>query len=303
VTPPFRLDLTAWVMRRGAHNAVDRWDARDGTYQRVFDTSVGPLDVTAAQRGTESEPALHVHVSGEGASTPTARTEVSHTLERSLGLSVDLSDFYRDVSGAAVPGPMVDRFRGVHPPRFHTLFEALLAAVSCQQLSLVVGISLLNRLSWEFGRRGPCGAPAFPRPADLDHVEAADIRALGYSSRRAAVITSLAREVEEFALEDVVSAEDDAEVRARLCAIQGIGPWSADYVLLRGMGRLDVFPGDDAGARKRLRRLLGPEAASDPEAPTRLVAEWKGWAGLLYFHLLLDALEESGQIGPAASRK
>jgi DNA-3-methyladenine glycosylase II len=90
---------------------------------------------------------------------------------------------------------------------------------------------------------------------------------------------------------------DDVAAVERLTALRGIGRWTAEYVLLRGLGRLHVFPGDDIGAQNKLKRLLAIETPLDYEGVRTLVARWHPFAGLVYFHLLLDALTRS-QGGP-----
>jgi DNA-3-methyladenine glycosylase II len=69
------------------------------------------------------------------------------------------------------------------------------------------------------------------------------LRKLGYSRRNSEVLVGLARRVVEgdVDLDDLVQA-DDATAISRLCELDGIGRWSAEYVLLRGLGRLHVFP-------------------------------------------------------------
>ena len=62
------------------------------------------------------------------------------------------------------------------------------------------------------------------------------------------------------------------------------------------MGRLNVFPGDDVGARNNLRRRLRVQEPLDYEDVGRLVGPWRPFAGLLYFHLLLDSLAEAGYL-------
>ena len=50
-------------------------------------------------------------------------------------------------------------------------------------------------------------------------------------------------------------------VRSELLGLRGVGRWTAEvHVLLRGLGRLQVFPGDDVGAQKSLARWLGRPA-------------------------------------------
>jgi hypothetical protein len=60
--PPFRLDLTAWALRRRGHNIVDLWDAT--TYQRVLEIGGIPLKVAVRQVGSSEHPRLHVSVTG-----------------------------------------------------------------------------------------------------------------------------------------------------------------------------------------------------------------------------------------------
>src|SRR5690606_28992944 len=70
-------------------------------------------------------------------------------------------------------------------------------------------------------------------------------------------------------------------LREELLALRGVGPWTADLMLLRGFRRLEVFPSGDAGAARTLREVL-PEA--DAEELLRGLGPYRG---MLYFHLLL----------------
>jgi DNA-3-methyladenine glycosylase II len=94
-------------------------------------------------------------------------------------------------------------------------------------------------------------------------------------------------------LDQLVAVVDPAASQA-LQRRRGIGRWSAEYALLRGLGRLAVFPADDVGARNSLRRFLGCESGMDYEDVRRAVSPWAPYAGLVYFHLLLDHLERAG---------
>lgn len=71
---------------------------------------------------------------------------------------------------------------------------------------------------------------------------------------------------------DGIAALDDTAAIATLRNIRGVGHWTAEYALLRGLGRLHVFPGDDVGARNALRRWLGIEEPLDYDGVRRLLA-------------------------------
>jgi DNA-3-methyladenine glycosylase II len=126
------------------------------------------------------------------------------------------------------------------------------------------------------------------------------LRAFGFSSRKAQYIISISR----FALEgggknaasglEALESLPDEEAEAGLLTLRGVGRWSAQYVLLRGMGRLGVFPGDDVGARAKLSEWLGVKSGLDYEGVRRIAVRWHPYGGLIYFHLLLKSLRAKG---------
>src|SRR5581483_11175823 len=117
----------------------------------------------------------------------------------------------------------------------------------------------------------------------------------GFSRQKVRALLTLARGIERGDIDlETLSGKDDATVCANLQSLRGVGRWSAEYVMLRGLGRLHVFPGDDVGAQKRLARWLGRSAPLDYAGVRKAVAPWRPYAGLVYFHLLLDGLSNAG---------
>lgn len=289
---PFRLDLTAWALRRQAHNAVDRWDA-PSTYGRVlcFDGRAAGLSVS--QSGGPDTPRLLVLLAGMSVDED-AEGSARGALDRLLGLSVDLSAFSAMAATDPVLGPLAERMRGLKPPRFPTVFEALVNGVACQQLSLAVGIHLVNRLTAAHGTTEydhPDDPRAFPDPSALAGLPPETLNRHGFSAAKSRTIVEAARAIAsgDLDLEALHRLDDDAAVE-RLTRLYGIGRWTAEYILLRGLGRLHVFPGDDVGARNKLKRVLQLDTPLDYDAVSRLVARWRPYAGVVYFHLLLDSL-------------
>ena len=292
---PFRLDLTAWALRRCSHNAVDRWDT--AAYERVVSLAGGPVALSVTQVAGPHAPRLSILLAGRRIDQPVQALS-RNALKRLLGLSVDLSPFAAMAARDPLLGPLAARLRGLKPPRFPTVFEALVNGVACQQLSLAVGIHLLNRLAADRGQAtfdGPGGPRAFPDPEDLASLEPDDLKRHGFSSTKARTIIETAQAVVagDLDLEGLEGLEDRAAIE-RLTSLRGIGRWTAEYVLLRGLGRLHVFPGDDVGAHNKLRRLFAIDTPLDHEAVGRLVARWHPYAGIVYFHLLIDSLSRAG---------
>jgi DNA-3-methyladenine glycosylase II len=295
---PFRLDLTVWALRRRSDNIVDRWDGT--TYRRVLLLPAGPVEVAVKQPASPEEARLQVAVAGQPLRAA-VRAGVTASLERMLGLRIDLAEFYRFAAHHRLLGSLAQRFRGMKPPRFATVFEGVINAMACQQVTLTLGIRLLNRLAVTCGTvfgEGDEAVYAFPGPVDLARLSPADLRRFGFSRQKSRSMIELARSVAErdLDLEALASLPDDEAVKC-LCELRGVGRWTAEYVLLRGLGRTRVFPGDDVGARNNLQRWLRLAAPLNYEGVRRVLARWDDYAGLVYFQLLLDRLAEASYLG------
>ena len=295
--PPFRLDLTVWMLRRRPDNLMDRWDGQ--TYRRIWALEDEAVELATTQFGASDAPHLRVTLSGT-CLAPEMEEAARAILTRTLGLSVDLAAFYRFAETDAKLGPLVRRFRGVKPPRFPSVFEALGNGIACQQITLTQGIHLLNRLAQAYGPAATNGDPtmhAFPRPRDLARLAPQELRPLGFSGQKGRALVELAGALAQgrLDLEALADLDDDVALE-RLLALRGVGRWTAEYVLLRGLGRLDRFPGDDVGARNNLSRWLSLTDPLDYSGVQRMIAPWSAYGGLLYFHLLLDHLAEAGYL-------
>ncbi len=295
--PPFRLDLTAWALRRRKENLIDRWDGF--AYRRVLMLGSNPAEVEIIQDGPPERPRLRVTMTARGGA-PESKTSLKALLTRMLGLRIDLAPFYAFAAGQKKIAALVQKFRGLKPPCFPSVYEALVNGVACQQLSLTVGIILLNRLAKRYGvsftRRGET-VYSFARPEELGRSTQAGLRHLGFSRQKGLALRELSRLVlqKKVDLEPLRNYGDEA-VLEMLNSLRGIGRWTGEYVLLRGLGRIHVFPGDDVGARNKLQRLLDVRKPLDYEGVRRIRERWMPYGGLIYFHLLLDSLAAEGHL-------
>jgi DNA-3-methyladenine glycosylase II len=295
--PPFRLDLTVWTLRRRPDNIMDRWDGQ--TYRRVLVEDGNPFEIAVTESEQSGMPRLHVSVTG-GVAVSKVKAYAIATVKRLLGIHVDLIEFYRFCENDVTLRSLTSQFRGSKPPRFPTYFETLVNAIACQQLTLTVGIRLLNRLT------EACGLGieteeglfhAFPRPQELANMDIEKLREMGFSYQKARYLTGLAGAVmeQQFSLEEIERLDDRNAVN-RLCSLKGVGRWTAEYFLLRGLGRTHIFPGDDVGARNHLQSWLQLSEPMNYEVVHKRLRHWDAYGGLIYFHLLLKSLAEKGII-------
>jgi DNA-3-methyladenine glycosylase II len=293
--PPFRLDLTVWALRRRPDNAVDRWDGR--TYRRVLMIDSQAAEVAVHQVGGPGAPQLEVDLTG---SHLTVRQEelAKVLLERMLGVQKNLKPFYRLAMSDPRLRPLVEEFRGLKPPQFPTVFEAVVNGIACQQLSLLVGILLLSRLAQRVGVMSAIAknaSHAFPDATDLAGVKPLSLKSLGFSTNKSQALLDVSSAIRDrhLNLESLFQLDNQVALE-RLVKLRGVGRWTAEYVLLRGLGRLDIFPGDDVGARKKLAQFLRKKKPLDYDGVRRAVAGWQPYAGLVYFHLLLARIKKAG---------
>jgi len=189
---------------------------------------------------------------------------------------------------AAVLGPLAAAHPGLRVPGVFEGFEAGVRAIVGQQISVRGMVTLLGRVAARFGEPLDAGDTpverTFPAAETLAEAGASDIASLGLPLARARSIVALARAVGDgLVLAPGVDVEATID---RLLALPGIGPWTAHYIAMRGLGWPDAFLATDLGVRKALNET----------ATARIVAHaerWRPWRAYAVVHLWHSNLRET----------
>ena len=291
VRAPYRLDLTVNVLRRLSTNLVDVLSP-DGAYVRWLG---GASDVALVRVSQSSPETLTIVIEGDRHEHP----RLLKLVRQMLGVEVDLTPFYRSASKVQWLYPLVSRMRGVRPPRYPTLWEACVNAIVFQQISLHAASAIMGRLT--VGLSEPVehsGIRLYPFPSREQVLSAPDsvLRGAGLSAGKLATLRRVADALRTGVLDEArLERLASPEAAALLRSIKGIGPWTAVVILLRGLGRLDVFPANDTSVARNL-RLVGGPAALDVETLLDTLGPERG---MLYYHLLLGRLETRGALSPS----
>ena len=295
---PLHFEATVRVLQRRPSNLVDVWD--DGTYRRLLSTRAGPSLVEVTNRGSVDAPDVRLRmVAGE--TSEAALADASRTMRRVLGLDLDPGPLHRLAEKERALGPLATALRGMRPPRFTGLFETVMNVVPFQQMSLDSGVATVRRLVERFGSVLEHAGRRHHAAPDAEAVAGARldaIRRCGLSRAKAETLRGVARKIRSGQLSEERLAEmPSPEAIRSLTELPGIGPWSANVILLRGLGRLDVFPPGDVGAQRGLRALLHlrPGATLGP-----ILDRFGDRRGYLYFFALGGALLARGLIHPAS---
>jgi len=178
-------------------------------------------------------------------------------------------------------GPSVRRRAGLRVPGSFDGFETALRVVLGQQVSVRAATTVSSRVAAALGEpvETPFGDLSRLAPSPEAVAEAGEDRlaGLGMPGARARSLVALAREVARggLSLERHPGAE---EAVARLCAVPGIGDWTAQVVAMRALGDPDAFPAGDLGVRK----ALGGVSAREAEARAE---RWRPWRAYATMHL------------------
>jgi DNA-3-methyladenine glycosylase II len=263
VTAPYNLKATVRLLQRRPTNRVDRWEA-DG-YRRAMPTA---------------------HVA---------------TLRWMLGL--DAPPAPESALAAREPrlAPVLNALTGFRTPCFPTLFETCASVLPFQQLSLDAGTAIVGRIVERYGLQMTLdGTPwfCFPTPGAIANAHADHLRETGLSRSKVAALQGLARMITDGSLSsEHLRTLPTLEAIAALRALPGIGPWSANLILLRGCRRLDVFPEGDVGAARNLTALLQPPVPFTAADASAFATRFGDQRGYLYFLALGNQLNSRGLLG------
>jgi DNA-3-methyladenine glycosylase II len=279
---PYSLALTAERYARFPE-IVDRFDG--AVYRRFLPVGRRGVLLSVAQGGPPGRAVLEVTLSGAAAGSPAAHRAARRVVEGALGAAQPVRGFYRAFAADAVIGEAIRDFRGLRVAGVPSLWEALVTAILAQQVNLPFAYDIRRELTETFGRRARCDGEtfhAFPEPGSFAAETPARLRRFRLSDAKAKAILGLAEAFAGGALvEGEVAALDDEAAIERLTAFRGVGRWTAEIGLLRGLARPDIFPAGDLGVVKYLAQgLLGRRGKAKEDAMRRFAERWIPWRGL-----------------------
>lgn len=283
--PPFNFGLSANIFS-GRDARFRRYEA--GAFWQVIKLGKRLALLSLQSAGSVDAPELSAELAPDGVSGDSAQ-EAEEVIRRLFNLDLDLLPFYEAVWADRVMSVLTGRLRGLRSPRTETVFEALIDSIIEQQISLKAAWSLQRRVIETFGdvlRINDNVYYAFPRPEALAAATVEQLRSCGLSARKAEYVRDSARLVTNGLDLESLQDYDNNRVIEELRRIRGVGAWTAELTLVRGMGRLDAIPADDLGIRRCISHYYcGGKEITGVEA-RRIADAWSGWRGLASFYLL-----------------
>lgn len=178
-----------------------------------------------------------------------------------------IAEALRDLPGEA----------GLRLPGSIDAFELAVRAVLGQQVTVAAARTLAHRFVERFGE--PVATPwpeiakAFPQPAVIAAAPVERIAELGIIRTRAHAIIEIAKAWPAIAAHLAPHAPAEPLIEA-LCALPGIGPWTAHYIAMRALSWPDAFPPRDVAVLKAMNLLFDTSSQREADA---LAASWRPW--------------------------
>jgi AraC family transcriptional regulator of adaptative response / DNA-3-methyladenine glycosylase II len=281
--PPLDFAAMLAFLGKRAIPGIERIGA--DSYERVLGAGANStfIRVTA----DPARPELRLEIAG---ADPRAIPDIVRRVRRVFDLDADLAAVADALAAEPLLYEALRKRPGLRVPGGWDGFEVGVRAVLGQQVSVAGATTLAGRLVDAFGGRRADGRPGldriFPTPEQLC---SAPVENIGVPKSRAATIRSLATAVIDGRV-SFSAGQSLAEFVAAFVALPGIGPWTAHYLAMRGLGQPDAFPAGDLV----LQQVLGGDrrlSERETDARSQAWRPWRAYAVLHLWHLSGDSKE------------
>jgi DNA-3-methyladenine glycosylase II len=293
-TAPFNFDLTSQIFQNGDKQIRTY---RDDVFSQILKLNGQLALIKVASIGTVEQPELTVELKANSPLTLEDRRKAREIIKFMFNLNLDLGSFYEEIKGDPAMSQIAKLLYGLKNPTTPTVFEALVDSIIEQQISIKVAVALEEKLVRKLGERLPVDGEtyfAFPTPQTLASASVEEIQQVGLSRRKAEYIQEAAQLIVtgKLDLERLKAQKSAEEIVLKLDEVRGVGVWTAELTMLRGMQRLDALPADDFGIRRVISRYYCRGKPIKAAEARQIANAWGRWKGLAAFYLIIAEFKD-----------
>ncbi|MGH0431417.1 DNA-3-methyladenine glycosylase family protein [Bacillus hominis] len=205
-------------------------------------------------------------------------------------LTTDLTPFYKLAKHDPLLQGPIQKYYGLRTLGIPDLFEALSWGIIGQQINLTYAYTLKRRLVEQFGKYVEWNDRKhwiFPSPETIATLHVEDLKKLKMTTRKCEYLIGIAQFITEGKLskESLLQIQDVKIAEKQLTTIHGIGPWTANYVLMRCLRFPSAFPIDDVGLHNAIKFITGSENKPTKNEIKDFAANWINWESYATFYL------------------
>ncbi len=279
--PPYNWEVACFYLRTSPSAVLESVDSA-GIYRRALTLDGIDALLKVQSLGTVDQPVLRLDVQGAAINEGTVRLALEQ-IRRTFLLDEDPSAFQAVVAADPVVSAVLAPYRGLRPVLIADPYEALIWAIIGQQINvsfarkLKIALSLLCGGALEVGDER---FPLLPSPETVAALDPAALQGLQFSRQKVQYLidTSAAVASGSINFADLATMPYDEAVAA-LIRHRGIGRWTAEYVMMRGLGARDSIPAADLGLRAIIGRAYGLDRTAAEDEVREIAQRWAGWRG------------------------
>jgi DNA-3-methyladenine glycosylase II len=228
-------------------------------------------------------------VEGKPLSPSAGQAAVSY-IQEWFDLKRDVTPFYVMAERDPLLSKLAEDYAGLRIIGVPDLFEALSWAVVGQQVNLTFAYTMKKRLVESYGLRKEWNGRTlwrFPKPADIASLTVEELRQLQLTTKKAEFLIGIAKLMDsgDLTKEALASAATSQEAERQLTSIRGIGPWTANYVMMRCLRDTSAFPIGDAGLQNALKASLQRTEKPSADEIRAIFEPWHPWEAYAVFYL------------------
>jgi DNA-3-methyladenine glycosylase II len=261
-----------------------------GVFRKVLDIEGTAVLAEVFSRGSTDAPELCITINPADTLSGTDRIKVNNLISSMFNIYEDLSPFYQSMEKDRIMAYLISRLRGVKSPTTPTVYEALVDSVIEQQISLKAAHRIENRLIRAFGIPLILKEEVYygyPTPQTLAETTDSGFRSCGLTRRKGEYIRGISQQIiaKSLNLENFRTFQDTEIIIRELTKIRGIGRWTAELTVLRGLHRPDAFPADDIGVRRFIAQFYMNNANISSAQARSFADRWGFWKGYAAYYL------------------
>lgn len=288
-TSPFSFELSTQLFRNGDPE-IRKYES--GKFWQVIRINDKLAHVLVESHGSVDKPRLRVEIKSECKLTDNDKKEGRRIIGRLFNLNFNLTEFYTESKNDKVIASLTRKFCGLKSPTTQFAFEALVDSIVEQQISLKVAHAFEKRIIKKWGDALYLDDEvyyAYPTSKNLAKATQQELRGIGLSERKAEYVKNVASIIAEgkLDLESLACGKTSNEIIEELDKIKGVGVWTAELTMLRGMQRLEALPADDLGLRRTIAHFYCNDKEITSSQARDIAKNWGTWKGLAAYYLIV----------------
>ena len=285
--PPYDFSLSAAIFA-GGDPQIRTYE--HGIYRQALDIGGTLALVEVFSEGSGEAPKLRLTLRSNTPFSKSGMKSIRDLVSSMFNITDDIRSFYEAMENDPIMADLTRQLSGLKAPTTPTVFEALVDSVIEQQISLKAAHSIENRLIRAVGNLLTLDGETFfcyPTPHILATIPDTTFRSCGLTLRKGEYIREISQQILAGTLDlDYFKTYPDVEsIISEMVKIRGVGRWTAELTILRGLHRSDAFPADDVGLRRFISKVYRNGEKISPNEARVFAEQWGVWKGFAAYYL------------------